>query len=493
VGSFARTWILLRTRLAATSTVGEGIAALLFQAIFTAAFCGLVRGGLPPFAYGLFAFSLMVALIGIPLLGELGYLLRRDPAQEWVEALAIRPAEVRLARTGELLWILGAQALACGIPAALLAPEGTALLARLAIPLLAIGMAMSVAALLLLLQSLLGGRAEGLFVLLQTILVAGVIVGGIVGLSHLDTLARLPELGDERVSFLWLLPPAWFAAPLVETGATWLAMVPAGVTLSSLLVLGLLPAPAPVRRSGRSEPLIERLLRPARYLAERVWVRAREHGGFLLVYEGLPREREVVLRTYPMLGIPLAFGAIGAQPAGGEPGTASDMTAILLFTVSIYLPVLLSYVPATSSPRAAWVHATAPVRESELHGGAIKALAVRFLIPLYFILGVLTWFTASPELCVRLLPPAFLTSLLVLRKLYPICVGDPPMSMAPDEVETHPGWMMVMTGAALGLTFAGVIANRMLSLEASLALCALLVTVEIVSDRRMAAGPTPES
>ena len=41
---------------------------------------------------------------------------------------------------------------------------------------------------------------------------------------------------------------------------------------------------------------------------------------------------------------------------------------------------------------------------------------------------------------------------------------------------------------ALALTFVGVIANRMLSIEASLALCTLLVAAEIVSDRRRAAS-----
>jgi len=491
VSSTARIWILLRTRLSAASTVGEGIAALLFQAIFTAGFCGLVRDGLPPFAYGVFTFSLLIALIGIPLLGELGYLLRRDPAQDWVEALAIRPIEVRMARMGELLWILGAQALACGIPAAVLAPEGTELAARLSIPLLAIGMASSIAALLLCLQSLLGGRAEALFVLIQTLLVAGVIVGGIAGLSHLDRLAQLPALGDPYATFLWFIPPAWFAAPLVESQGVlgdWLSLVPLAITLLALVTLGLIPAPAAAHRSGKREPLMDTLLRPARYLAERFWVRPREHGGFLLVYEGLPREREVVLRTYPMLGIPLAFGALGANPTDGEPGTTTDMMAILLFTVSIYLPVLLTHVPATDSPEASWVHRTAPVQAKHLHGGAIKALAIRFLIPLFFVLGLLTWFLGSPSLCLRLLLPAFLTALFMLRKLYPIFVDAPPMSIAPNEVESNNNWLTVLAGAALLLTFVGVIANRVVltTYPGMLIVSVVLLSFEFLRERRMA-------
>ena len=491
--SASRIWILLRTRLGVASSVSEGIAALLFQAVFTAVFCGLVRDGLPPFPYGVFVFSLMIALIGIPLLGELGYLLRHDSAKEWVGSLAIRPAENRLARMGELLWIVGAQALACGLPAALLAPVETEWIGRLAIPFLGLGMAISVAASLLCMQSLLGGRAEGLFILVQTLLVGGVIVGGIVGLGHLDTLARLPELGDEFAPFLWLVPPAWFAAPLAGLDRGVVVLTPFAVTLSALVVLAALPPPAPVQRRGKRKPLTDLLLAPVRYLAERFWVSPEEHGGFLLVYEGLPREREVVLRTYPMLGIPLAFGALAASHSSDtSPSEGSDLMAILLFTVGIYLPVLLTQVPTTESPLAAWLHRTAPVHANMLHAGAIKALVARFLIPLYVLLGILAWFLGAPSLCARLLVPAFLTSLFVLRRLYPICVRAVPMSVAPDEIENDTNWLSVLGGAALVLTLVGVLANRMLLREMQMVVLVsgLLLALEIHGGRRLWRGQT---
>ena len=486
--SAARIWTLFRARTTAARTVGEGAAALIFQGVFTAGFCALVRSELPPYPYAVFFLGLLVALIGIPLLGELGHLLRRDPAQDWVEALAIRPMEVQLARTAELLWILGAQAFACGLPAALLAPPETELLGRLALPLLAVGEACALAAFLLCAQSLLGGRAEGLFVLLQTFLVGGVCLGSIVGLRELDTLARLPVVGDPYAPFLWGLPPAWFAAPLAGSDVGLVGLLPVGVTLAALLVLALLPRPAPLRRvaSGRP-PLLERLLGPARRVAERFWVRPRERGGFLLVYEGLPREREVVLRTYPMLGIPLAFAALGAV-AEGEPEKARELMAILLFTVAIYLPVLLTHVPATESPAASWLHATAPVREEELHAGAQKALAVRFLLPLYGVLAVLTWALADLGTCAKLVPPAFLTSLLVLRRLYPACVHGPPMSVPPNEIEAGSDWMSLLAGAALLLTVAAVAVHRFLDGAGTVILCTALLGLEVLGEQRARRG-----
>ena len=486
--SIGRVWILLRVRLRASSRIGDGIATLLFQAVLTGVFCGLVRDGLPPFPYGVFAFTLTTALIGVPLLGELGTLLRRDPAQDWVEALAIRPREVRLARTGELLWILGAQALACGLPAMLFAPEAIELGARLLLPLSALALALFLAAFLLCVQSLFGGRAEPLFVLFQTLLVAGVLVGGIVGLGHLDELARLPSLGDEYAAFLWFVPPAWFAAPLAGLDQGALVLLPLAIALASLGVLAALPAPSPVRRRGRREPLTALLLRPLRCVARRLWVRREERGVFDLVYDALPLEREFVLRSYPMLGIPIAFGALAAHSAAGPAaGSDTDLLAILLFTVGIYLPVLLTYVPATESPGAAWLHETAPVRETTVVAATIKALTVRFVAPLYVLLGILAWFLGGPGLFTRLVAPAFLTTLLVMRRLYPVCVRARPLSVAPDEVESDVNWLSVLGGAALGLTILGLLANRLLTgVGAVLLACTVLLALELASELRLA-------
>ncbi len=131
-----RVGILLRARLSAGPRGGLPIAALLAQALIAATFCGMVRDRLPPFAYGVFALSIMAALVAIPLIGELGWLLRRDEAEEFVTALPVRARELRLARTLHLLLLLGVLALGSLVPAAALAPANADLLPRLALPLL---------------------------------------------------------------------------------------------------------------------------------------------------------------------------------------------------------------------------------------------------------------------------------------------------------------------------------------------------------------------
>lgn len=477
-----RVGTLLRARLAAGPRGGLPVAALLAQALIGATFCGVIRDRLPPFAYGVFALSLMAALVAIPLIGELGWMLRRDEAEEWVSALPVRARELKLARTLHLLLMLALLALGSLVPAAVLAPESTDLVPRLALPLLGLGLASLLAAVLLSLQNLLGERAEGLLVLLQTLLVIGVVVGTVLGLRSVPTLARIPTIGDEHAAYLWFFPPAWFAAPLAsaegEPSRWWLPLSAAAGAWSILL---LLPHAAASRHGGSS--WLDALLWPARACAQRFWVRRDERGVFDLVYDALPREREVVLRTVPMLGIPLAFLVIAQT--GEDPTARQGILALLFFTVGVYLPILLTQVPASATPNAVWILSTAPVSHGAIECGTIKALAVRFLVPLYLLLGFVAWTQAGPDVVLRLALPGFLVSLLILRKLYPVCVEAPPLSTAPDELRVEFDWLGILAGIAFALTLVAVLANRYLdSVVPALIISTLLVVVDRTLDRR---------
>ena len=92
-----------------------------------AVLCGLASGSLPPFAYGLFAFSLSASLIALPLLGDFGPLLRADPAAEWIEAQPVTRGELRLSRTLLVHFAVGVLSLAALLPAAFFAPDSVAL------------------------------------------------------------------------------------------------------------------------------------------------------------------------------------------------------------------------------------------------------------------------------------------------------------------------------------------------------------------------------
>jgi len=89
----------------------------------------------------------------------------------------------------------------------------------------------------------------------------------------------------------------------------------------------------------------------------------------------------------------------------------------------------------------------APLSTDALHAGARKAIAVRFLVPLYAVLFVLAAWQAGPGFAARLVVPAALVAWLVLQPIYELCVRDVPLSRAPDDLLVEMDW----TGAMIAL------------------------------------------
>jgi hypothetical protein len=452
-------------------------ATLVAHGTAAAVLCGLAAGPLPPFAYGLFALSVSGALVALPLLGDFGPLLRSDPAAEWVEALPVSRSELRLARTLLVLFAVSVLSLAALLPAAFFAPvEGLGGRAAL----FAAGLAQSLflAAFLLGVQSALGERAEALLVLLQTLLVVGIVLGFAVGLRLLPSLAHVESPAG---SSLWAFPPAWFATVLVPEKHPLWALSPWIAAVAALAILVFCPLPrAP--RARTSGGWLARALSPVRVLAARFWVRKDERPAFDLVFDALPLERDFVLRTYPMLGIPLAFLIAGSR---GESGSVREgLLSLLLFTPAAYLPILLVHVPATASPEARWILETAPVSRAAHARGAVKAVALRFLLPLYAILFLLAWVQVDLSFAVRLGLPAFLLATILARSLYAKFVHELPLSVAPSEIESRLDWTGALLGLALGLTLAAILAARFVtSVPLGLGLAAALVLVERLGDQ----------
>ena len=476
-GMWGRVLCLVRARLGAQHPgAGLPIAAWMMQGMIAAVLCGLVRDTAPTFAYGIVALSIAGALVAVPLLGELSGLLVTDEAEAWVGALPVRPFELKLARLLHLLIELGLLSLGALVPAALVAPTQMDVGARLALVGLGLGQSLFLAAALLLVQATLRGRAQALLVLVQTLVLAGVVVGAAAGLRQVP---QLIELSTQGSAALLAYPPAWFAAPLAldGLGEVWPWLAP-GVLVASALVLALMPAP-PAEAARTGQPILSLLLTPARALVERFWLRADERGPFQLVFEALPKEREFVLRTYPLIAVPLAFLVIGAQDEA-----AGGLLALLLFTPATYLPILLMHLPATDSAEARWLLDTAPVPASAIENGALKAVAVRFVLPLYLALGALCWGLAGWELALRLTPPAFLVALGVLRSSYRTCVDDTPLSTAPDDLRVELNLLSVLGAYAMVLTVLAMLAHIFLtSLAVSAMVTAFLVFLEVLKDR----------
>ena len=475
----ARIVALLRASFAAQWGSGAWPAApLVTHGTVAAVVCGLVSDVLPPYAYALVALSASAALVALPLLGEFAPLLRADSAGDWLAAQPVRRSEIRAARTLLLLASVGALALAALLPAAWFAPDEVGWSGKLALVACGFGQALVVAAGLLTLQASLGERAESLLVLLQTALFAFVVVGLLVGLRHVPALLGVGGPSD-LPRWIASLPPAWFAAPFARDGAS--AGLPSIAALVALIALALAP-PAAEPRARKGGGVIAAALAPLRAALSRTWVRPRERASFDLVYDALPLEREFVLRTYPLVGIPLAFLVAGAR---GEPGAGREaLLALLLFTPAIYLPVLLVHVPASASAGARWIVDTAPVGEREVAAGARKAVALRFVVPLYAILFAAAWSQAGFAFALRLALPAAMLSILLLRHLYAICVVGPPLSTKPDEIVVQLDWTGPLLMLAVGLTIAAVLAWRYVtSVELGIALTGALAACELALDR----------
>jgi hypothetical protein len=260
---------------------------------------------------------------------------------------------------------------------------------------------------------------------------------------------------------------AWNAAP-------WIALVVAAAILFF--------APQATAPVGRRPGWLAVLLAPLRAVLARTWVRRMERGSFDLVYDALPLEREFVLRAYPMIAIPLAMLFAGSRGASGL--ERDGLIAVLLFTPATYLPILLVHVPATSSPEARWIIDGAPVGRAEIDNGALKALAVRFLVPLYVLLFALAWSQAGPDFALRLAPIGFLLSLLVMRRLYPMCVTDVPLSRSASELEARMDWTGILLGLGLVLTLVAIAALRLVTdAGRAVLVCIVLLLVEWWADR----------
>ncbi len=441
------------------------------QAFAATALCSLPPSDLPPFAYALFALSVSAFLVAIPLFGELSDLLVRDEADAWVSALPLRSRDLRLARLLHLCIVLGFLTLGALVPAAILA-HGFSLGARILLVAMGLAQSLFLAALLVSLMSALSARAQALLVLLQTGLFLAAIVGGALGLRHLDELRTLHAPTEYALRFF---PPAWFAALLADAPLTaaW-PYAAISILIAALAVLALVPAPRIATSRGGSL-LLGRALAPARWLALRSWVRAKERGVFELVFDALPKEREFVLRTYPLIGLPLAFLLVGVRGEDSEGKRA--LLSLLLFTPGVYLPVLLAHVPVSASHRARWILDGAPISKSEIDNAALKAIAIRFLLPLYLALGALCWSLCGVAFTLRMTPVTFLVTLTVVRQIYRGFGIENPLSVPPEEVVAEQSWFNAMMMIALVLTIAAVFAVKWL---ASPLVCAGVIVVLLV-------------
>jgi hypothetical protein len=481
---FRRVLALLRAHLGVWRSIGVPIMTFVVHALVAGVLCALVGEHTGPFTYALFAFALAAALVAVPLVGELGFLLRGDEASDWLDALPARAFERRLAKALGVGLAIGGLALASLLPAAALAPlHGPA--ERALFVACGVAAVLSGAAVLLALQGLLA-RVPALVGLLEALIVAVVMLGVLVSLP---LWVRVGDLAGFEAAGAWRrFPSAWFAAPFASAGVVWHELWrPAAAFVLAALALLLLPRPKVSAVSGRTP--LDVLLSPAVELARRLWIRRDERAGFDLVAIAFPREREVALRTYPLLGIPLAFLWVAFGMEEGR--EKQSLVALILFTPGIYLPVVLSHLPASASHAARWILDGAPIAASAIHEGARRAIAVRYVLPLHVVLALIAWQQVGGEFAARLALPAAAVSLLALRFLYAPSVDGLPLSKPTEDavrVDALGGPLMV---AGVGLALLAVAAERVIAtplVGVAIALVLFVVDAALARVTRRAPG-----
>jgi hypothetical protein len=251
-------------------------------------------------------------------------------------------------------------------------------------------------------------------------------------------------------------------------------------TLAAALALFLLPPP-PRETARGGQPLLSLALSPVRRLATRLWVAPDERGAFDLVYDALPKEREFVLRTYPLVAVPLAFLVVDPQ-----------MLPVLVFTPGVWLPILLIHVPASGSHEASWLLDTAPAAPRAVAGGALKAVVVRFVVPLFALVAVVAAAIEGPAFALRMVPSGFLVAVLVVRSTWDRCVADPPLSVAPDDVAVPHDLLTVLGTLAVVLSVVSLAALMLLDdTPAAVAAPLILLGLEVAMDRKWRHGDSP--
>lgn len=481
-----RILVLLGSRLAAQQGGSAFPAApLLMLSFVSAAVCLVVRDATGPFAFGVVVLTAAAALIAVPLLGDLSALLTSDETGDWVRALPVREIEIHMARALHLLLALAVLTTGALAPALVFAPKDFD--AGMRVQLFVAGQAQSVciAAALLAAQSLLRGRAHALLVALQSALLVLALVGTVAGLEFVPRMREWS--GPGALDALRWYPPAWFAAALSsdELARSWTAMALGGSALALLAVLTVPAPPAPTASAGST--LVGALLAPLRRLLARVWVRGRERAIFEWAFDALPREREFVLRAYPLLAVPLGFLLLGSSAPGASGNR--DMLALLLFIPGAYVPLMIAQTPGSNSHRARWILDTAPVERGVIDNGAFKAVAARFIAPLYVVLIVLGCLQGRWEFTLQLAGPALLSCLIATRAIWRVCVVDLPLSTPHEKLYINNDWLGVLAVLAFVLMMLALASTRWLdSWPASAAAIAVLFAVERVLDRRMAAG-----
>lgn len=234
-----------------------------------------------------------------------------------------------------------------------------------------------------------------------------------IGYQIMPRLVNMVNIQDsfEWQWYSWLLPPVWMATTLDAIGSGQFDLIHNGMMALSvfvplfllwLLVKKLAPQFAQkLAASGQdntdsNKPSLvhnRKRFSYSRFWSTLITRRVTEEVGFILTWNITGRDKGFKLKAYPSLAYIAIFLFIFVFNSGRDMATHwQEMPNSKNFLWFIYMPLfsvsgLLTFVSFSDSYNAAWIYYSTPFdKPGDLISGSIKALFIKFFVPVYLLL-----------------------------------------------------------------------------------------------------------
>jgi len=304
-----------------------------------------------------------------------------------------------------------------------------------------------------------------------------IVMGGYQLLPRMMEVDSLKHMSMSVHPYTFLIPPAWVAAWVHVSKPDGMTLSMVGLVLLAFMV-ALVGAVLMVRflsggfneilsQSSENEVVVtkedvsgaKRTLTINRFLC----VSELEKSGWKMVMSITGRDRKFKQAIYPMYGFLLVMVFVFLRPNMndfvGWFEKLKDSKSYLLFVfLGFFSTTSLMQLRYTDTPEACWVYKALPLTSpGHILTGAIKAMLVKFFVPMYTILTVSVLFVWG----IHLLPIMLLgATLIVLETLLTLRLQDTPLPFTEAREMQQKGSNslkmilgMVLMGVVVGLVF----------------------------------------
>jgi hypothetical protein len=310
-------------------------------------------------------------------------------------------------------------------------------------------------------------------------------------------------LAIQRGSWIFAVPPAWFAAvvELVTQGNVGSNAALAALAVGSTVVVAVAAANtisldysrriSELASTSKAAPAEARSIerRGTSRLGAILCRTDVERAGFELMAKYMRRDRRLRSRIYPAFGLPLAaylYGLLSRGPMSPfvAPDTDSPIAAReLLGFYSVFMTFFFASTMTQSEEwQAAWVFYAAPIENrAGLLIGARKLVIGRFIVPFFVVLGMLLLFVMPPTDALVFTLILLLLTLLAFS-LLSLAGPYPPLSQPPEKTRHARNIGLIMI---LGMFMAALVAvQRVVAFapEGAWVLVAALVGLAALAD-----------